>query len=128
MVQAARLAFRFTVYAVVRLSVDGVGRAKGRDALHQMVADALASADITHLAARSYKTRSGGEQQRAQFARVLGRLTAGRSMPDRQVLFLDEPVASLDLCHKFGSVSISNSPSLIFFPPPRVPCYTTRQT
>ncbi len=102
MAQAARLAFPFTVYEVVRLGVDGVGRAKSRQDLHQMVASALASADVTHLAARSYQTLSGGEQQRVQFARVLGQLTAGRSMADQQVLFLDEPIASLDLCHQFA--------------------------
>ena len=101
MAQAARLAFPFTVYEVVRLGVDGVGRAKGRDVLHHMVSDALAAADVMHLAARSYQTLSGGEQQRVQFARVLGQLKAGSSMADRQVLFLDEPIASLDLCHQF---------------------------
>jgi iron complex transport system ATP-binding protein len=101
MAQAARLAFPFTVYEVVRLGVDGVGRARSRDMLHQMVADALTRADVTHLAARSYQTLSGGEQQRVQFARVLGQLSAGRSIAEQQVLFLDEPIASLDLCHQF---------------------------
>jgi iron complex transport system ATP-binding protein len=101
MAQAARLAFPFTAYEVVRLGVDGVGRAKDRQSLHQMVAHALASADVTHLAARSYQTLSGGEQQRVQFARVLGQLNAGRSIAGQQVLFLDEPIASLDLCHQF---------------------------
>ena len=101
MAQTARLASPYTVYEVVRLGVDGVGRATGREALHRMVADALASADVTHLASRAYQTLSGGEQQRVQFARVLGQLEAGRSMADQQVLFLDEPIASLDLCHQF---------------------------
>jgi iron complex transport system ATP-binding protein len=101
MAQAARLAFPFTVYEVVRLGVDGVGRAKDEKALQHMVAGALTSADITHLAARSYQTLSGGEQQRVQFARVLGQLRAGASVAERQVLFLDEPIASLDLCHQF---------------------------
>jgi iron complex transport system ATP-binding protein len=101
MAQAARLAFPFTVYEVVRLGIDGVGRAEDSRAMHQMVAQALDSADATHLAARSYQTLSGGEQQRVQFARVLAQLSAGRSMAGQQVLFLDEPIASLDLCHQF---------------------------
>ena len=101
MAQGARLAFPFTVYEVVRLGIDGIGRAKGRYALHQMAAEALASADVMHLASRSYQTLSGGEQQRVQFARVLGQLKVGRSITDQQVLFLDEPIASLDLCHQF---------------------------
>lgn len=101
MAQAARLAFPFTVYEVVRLGVDGVGRAKSREVVNTLVAEALAQADVMHLAARSYQTLSGGEQQRVQFARVLGQLRAGRSVAERQVLFLDEPIASLDLCHQF---------------------------
>lgn len=101
MAQAARLAFPFTVYEVVRLGVDGVGRAKSREVVNTLVAEAMAHGDVTHLAARPYQTLSGGEQQRVQFARVLGQLRAGRSMTKQQVLFLDEPIASLDLCHQF---------------------------
>ncbi len=95
------MAFPFSVYEVVRLGIDGVGRTRVRHARHALVADALATADITHLAARSYQTLSGGEQQRVQFARVLSQLKAGSSVEPQQALFLDEPIASLDLCHQF---------------------------
>jgi iron complex transport system ATP-binding protein len=101
MAQGARLAFPFSVYEVVRLGVDGIGRARDRTALQALVAAALASADITHLAPRAYQTLSGGEQQRVQFARVLAQLTAGHTTEPQQVLYLDEPIASLDLCHQF---------------------------
>jgi iron complex transport system ATP-binding protein len=62
----------------------------------------LRAADIGHLTARSYQTLSGGEQQRVQFARTYAQLMAGRRSADRQVLFLDEPVANLDLAHQIA--------------------------
>jgi iron complex transport system ATP-binding protein len=102
MVQAARLAFPFTAHEVVALGVAGVGRALSAGARDGLVMQALASADIGHLAGRSYQTLSGGEQQRVQFARALAQLTAGRSIEPRQVLFLDEPVSSLDLKHQLA--------------------------
>ncbi|MFN3673044.1 MAG: iron ABC transporter, partial [Bosea sp. (in: a-proteobacteria)] len=37
-----------------------------------------------------------------QFARALCQLAAGQSAGRAQALFLDEPVASLDLCHQLG--------------------------
>jgi iron complex transport system ATP-binding protein len=85
--QAARLAFPFAAADVARIGLDGIGRGLDR-------------ADIAHLAARAYPTLSGGEQARVQFARVLCQMEAGRTVSDRQVLFLDEPTASLDLRHQ----------------------------
>ncbi|WP_372424481.1 heme ABC transporter ATP-binding protein [Salinarimonas chemoclinalis] len=107
MAQSETLAFPFTVAEVVGIGLDGVsGGARGaaRDA---RILDALARADIVHLAARDVQTLSGGERQRAQFARALAQLEAGRAaMGDAprggQVLFLDEPVSSLDLGHQIA--------------------------
>ncbi|MGU3405666.1 heme ABC transporter ATP-binding protein [Methylobacterium brachiatum] len=98
--QAARLAFPFAAADVARIGLDGIGRGlkpRDRDAI---LARALDRADIAHLAARAYPTLSGGEQARVQFARVLCQMEAGRTVSDRQVLFLDEPTASLDLRHQ----------------------------
>ncbi len=102
MAQASRLAFPFTVAEVVRIGIDSVGRALARTARERIIAEALAAADIGHLAGRSYQTLSGGEQQRVQFARTFAQLKAGRTNTDRQVLFLDEPVANLDLSHQIA--------------------------
>lgn len=102
MAQASRLAFPFSVAEVVRIGIDSVGRALSRGERERTIAEALAAADIAHLVARSYQTLSGGEQQRVQFARTFAQLRAGRRSTDRQVLFLDEPVANLDLSHQIA--------------------------
>ncbi|MET0605385.1 MAG: heme ABC transporter ATP-binding protein, partial [Beijerinckiaceae bacterium] len=102
MSQAARLSFPFTVAEVVRLGVDGVGRSLTAPKRRMIIDRALASADVSSLAGRYYQTLSGGEQQRTQFARALAQLEAGRSVEPRQALFLDEPVASLDLNHQLA--------------------------
>ncbi len=102
MAQQTRLAFPFSVYEVARLGVDGVGRGLSRAGQDAIVTESLASAGVLALAGRSYQTLSGGEQQRVQFARALCQLAAGRSLMTPQLLFLDEPVASLDLCHQIG--------------------------
>ena len=102
MAQHTRLAFPFAVHEVVRLGTDGVGRALDRRARDRVVAEGLAAAGVLDLAHRAYQTVSGGEQQRVQVARALCQLEAGRSVAQRQALFLDEPIASLDLNHQIA--------------------------
>jgi iron complex transport system ATP-binding protein len=109
MAQQARLAFPFSVYEVARLGVDGIGRALSRARREALVADGLAAAGVLDLAPRPYQTLSGGEQQRVQFARVLCQLEAGGSVATRQALFLDEPIASLDLCHQLALLDMARS-------------------
>jgi iron complex transport system ATP-binding protein len=54
--------------------------------------------DVTALADRDYRSLSGGEAQRVQFARVLAQVwEPGRT----RYLFLDEPVTFLDIAHQF---------------------------
>ncbi|KUL92841.1 iron ABC transporter [Bosea sp. WAO] len=102
MSQNQRLAFPFSVYEVARLGLEGVGRSQPRGRSEQIIAEALETAGVLGLASREYQTLSGGEQQRVQFARALCQLEAGRSVAERQILFLDEPIASLDLCHQLA--------------------------
>ncbi|AMJ63798.1 iron ABC transporter [Bosea sp. PAMC 26642] len=109
MAQHARLAFPFSVYEVARLGVDGIGRALPKARREAVVADGLAAAGVLDLAPRPYQTLSGGEQQRVQFARVLCQLEAGRSVSARQALFLDEPIASLDLCHQLALLDMART-------------------
>jgi iron complex transport system ATP-binding protein len=49
-------------------------------------------------------TLSGGEQQRAHFARVLVQLACGEARHGPGVLLLDEPTSSLDLRHQIDLV------------------------
>ncbi|SEE25433.1 iron complex transport system ATP-binding protein [Rhizobiales bacterium GAS188] len=102
MSQSALLSFPFEAHEVVRVGLDGVGRGLAAARQSALIADCMAAADVAHLAPRLYQTLSGGEQQRVQFARALAQLRAGATLEKRQVLFLDEPIANLDLRHQFA--------------------------
>ncbi|HEV2566192.1 MAG TPA: heme ABC transporter ATP-binding protein [Microvirga sp.] len=109
MPQASDLSFPFTVFEVASLGVEGLGRGLSRSDRQRIALDALALADVAHLARRNYQTLSGGERQRVHFARVLAQLQAGRTVETRQVLFLDEPIASLDLKHQLALMQTAKS-------------------
>lgn len=102
MPQASDLSLPFTVFEVTCLGVEGLGRGLARGDGARFAREALDQADIADLAHRNYQTLSGGERQRVHFARVLAQLKAGRTVETRQVLFLDEPIASLDLKHQLA--------------------------
>ena len=68
-----------------------LGRLKGKDLI--AVNDAMAACDITHLAARSADTLSGGELARMHCARAFA--------AQAPLLIADEPVAALDPRHQF---------------------------
>ena len=102
MPQSSDLALPFTVFAVARLGVEGLGQGLSRASRDCIAVDALGEADLSHLADRDYQTLSGGERQRVHFARALAQLRAGRTREPHQILFLDEPIASLDLRHQLA--------------------------
>jgi iron complex transport system ATP-binding protein len=102
MPQASHLGFPFTVFEVARLGVEGIGPGLSTNERDRITAGSLLSADVSHLAHRSYQTLSGGERQRVHFARVLAQLSAGRTLEQMQVLFLDEPISGLDLKHQIA--------------------------
>lgn len=94
--QASTLAFPFTVLEVVRL-----GLMSGASADREEVASrALARVGLAGFEGRFYQELSGGEQARAQLARVLAQVW--HPLPDGapRWLLLDEPVASLDIAHQ----------------------------
>jgi iron complex transport system ATP-binding protein len=94
--QNTGVAFPFTVGEVVRM---GAGDRHGR-AVEALAERALADVDLTAFSARIIGTLSGGEQQRAHFARVLVQLACGEAAHGPGLLLLDEPTASLDLKHQ----------------------------
>jgi len=59
---------------------------------HQIALEALASMDVSDLAARDVRTLSGGERQRVAIAALLAQQTP--------LLLLDEPANALDLAHQ----------------------------
>jgi len=90
--QENRLSFGFRVVDVVRMGrTPWIGRPE-EDEDDRIVAEALARADVTGLAARTYSTLSGGEKSRSSFARVLAQSTP--------LVLLDEPTAALDIRHQ----------------------------
>ncbi len=94
--QSTHVAFPFTVGEVVRM---GAGDRHGR-VIDEHAERALADVDLAAFHDRIITTLSGGEQQRAHFARVLVQLACGEAVHGPGLLLLDEPTASLDLRHQ----------------------------
>jgi iron complex transport system ATP-binding protein len=94
--QNISVAFPFTVAEVVRM---GAGDRRGLK-VETLVTNALAELHLDGMRDRVITTLSGGEQQRAHFARVLVQLACGEDANGPGVLLLDEPTASLDLRHQ----------------------------
>jgi iron complex transport system ATP-binding protein len=100
--QSVGVAFPFTVAEIVAL---GAGGRHGQN-LDALVDAALADADLLDCRDRIITTLSGGEQQRAHFARVLVQLACGEARHGPGVLLLDEPTASLDLRHQIRLLDV----------------------
>ncbi len=92
--QISTLAFPFLCEEVVNLGRMPQDTGLERD--RQIVEQAMAAADVTHLHGRDYLTLSGGERQRVHLARVLAQIWD----VENACLLLDEPTASLDLAHQ----------------------------
>jgi iron complex transport system ATP-binding protein len=98
--QATTLSFPFTVREIVRLGVLGgmSGAPAGEE--RRLPERALAAVDLEGFEGRFYQELSGGEQQRAQLARVLCQVWAPVLDGVPRYLLLDEPVSSLDIKHQ----------------------------
>lgn len=64
--------------------------------------DCLARVGLEGYEERDYLTLSGGEQQRVHLARVLAQIehAPGETHQPERLLFLDEPISSLDIAHQ----------------------------
>jgi iron complex transport system ATP-binding protein len=94
--QDISVVFPFTVAEIVRM---GAGDRRG-PRIEALVDEALREVGLSPLTERIITTLSGGEQQRAHFARVLVQLACGEAVHGPGVLLLDEPTASLDMRHQ----------------------------
>ncbi len=100
--QQTTLSFPFTVREVVALGcVAGRSGALASEAL-LLPERALARVGLEGFSGRFYQELSGGEQQRVQLARVLCQVWAPVLDGEPRWLFLDEPVANLDLSHQIA--------------------------
>ena len=101
--QSTPVAFPFSVYEIVRLGL--LDRLANNES--ELIANALERVGLRHLEGRTYQVLSGGEKQRTQFARILLQAQSGASHGQPKWLFLDEPVASLDIKHQLEVMSIA---------------------
>jgi iron complex transport system ATP-binding protein len=101
--QTITLTFPFTVEEVVRM---GAGDRRTAD-LARRVDEALHAVGLDAYRNRIMTTLSGGEQQRAHFARVLLQLAYGEAERGPGILLLDEPTASLDLRHQIDLLTLA---------------------
>ena len=98
--QHVSVTFPFTVEEIVRMGAgDG-----SRVAAQRLVDAALDEVGLTNFSHRQLPTLSGGEQQRAHFARVLVQLACGEARHGPGLLLLDEPTSSLDMRHQIDLV------------------------
>ena len=98
--QHVSVTFPFTVEEIV-----GMGAGESRRAVAQPLVDAaLHEVGLDAFRHRKLPTLSGGEQQRAHFARVLVQLACGEAAHGPGLLLLDEPTSSLDLRHQIDLV------------------------
>jgi iron complex transport system ATP-binding protein len=98
--QHVNVTFPFTVEEVVSMGASDHPHAAAR----RLVEQALCEVGLDGFAHRQMPTLSGGEQQRAHFARVLVQLACGEALHGPGLLLLDEPTSSLDLRHQIDLV------------------------
>lgn len=101
--QSTQVAFPFTAGEIVRLGLEA-GSGPADDGL---VLRLLADVDLAGAAARPYHELSGGEQARVQLARILAQARTPVTPHGPGWLFLDEPVASLDIAHQLMVMRIA---------------------
>jgi iron complex transport system ATP-binding protein len=94
--QHVNVTFPFTVEEIVHLGAGDMSHA----AAQMLVDGALREVGLNDFRHRALPTLSGGEQQRAHFARVLVQLACGEAAHGPGLLLLDEPTSSLDLRHQ----------------------------
>lgn len=100
--QDTPVAFPFNVAEILRFGL-GAGTGPADVALSSRL---LAEVDLAGYGNRPYHQLSGGEQSRVQLVRVLAQARQTITRHGPTWLFLDEPVASLDVAHQLMVVRI----------------------
>ncbi len=94
--QHVNVSFPFTVEEVVWMGAGEFERARAAP----FVESALREVGLQEFRSRTITTLSGGEQQRAHFARILVQLWGSEASHGPGILLLDEPTSSLDIRHQ----------------------------
>lgn len=82
--------------------------AKNTRTEHQkIVLEALEEVGLSAFAKRDIQSLSGGEQQRVHMARVLAQSWNARGRATEQIIFLDEPTASLDINYQHELLALA---------------------
>lgn len=101
--QHVSISFPFTVEEVVRMGAGEMAQTHAQPLVDAM----LKEVGLEAFRDRELPTLSGGEQQRAHFARVLLQLACGESRNGPGILLLDEPTSSLDLRYQINLVEMA---------------------
>ncbi|VVS98924.1 heme ABC transporter ATP-binding protein [Rhizobium sp. EC-SD404] len=105
--QATTMAFPFRVYEVVQLGLSRAIAGDSSDGAHRRIDQALTMVGLNGFGDRLYQELSGGEQQRVHLARVLCQVWEPVKNGSACYLFLDEPVASLDIRHQISIMQVA---------------------
>lgn len=101
--QSIELPFAFTVQQLVAMGrnpyLGAFELEKPED--KKLIEQAMLQTDILHLQQRHVNTLSGGEKQRVIIARALAQQSP--------TILLDEPIASLDICHQLTTLQLIQS-------------------
>lgn len=101
--QSIELPFAFTVQQLVAMGRNPYLGAFELETVEdkKLIEQAMQQTDITHLQERHVNTLSGGEKQRVIIARSLAQQSP--------TILLDEPIASLDICHQLTTLQLIQS-------------------
>ncbi|MEM7503716.1 MAG: heme ABC transporter ATP-binding protein [Pseudomonadota bacterium] len=108
MAQSTPVVFDFTVDEILGLGwIESQYRTteQNRIARQEIVAECA----IQPLLSRTFRTLSGGEQQRVQFARCLLQIWQPQNRAEARYLLLDEPTSSLDVSYELTLLRLAKA-------------------
>lgn len=104
--QSVTLAFPFRVREILEMGIVA-GDVHSRTDADRVMASALEAVDLLGFEDRPATALSGGEQARMHMARVLCQIATPVRQGQARWLFLDEPVASLDIKHQLAIMALA---------------------